>query len=38
MIYIINIDTAGVIEMDVESYFEAVANMISISNNIVGIV
>jgi hypothetical protein len=38
MIYIINIDTVGVIEMDVESYFEAVANMISISNNIVGIV
>jgi hypothetical protein len=38
MIYIINIDTAGVIEMDVESYFEAVANMISISNNIVGII
>jgi hypothetical protein len=38
MIYIINIDAAGVIEMDVESYFEAVANMISISNNIVGIV
>lgn len=38
MIYIINIDTAGVIEMDIESYFEAVANMISISNNIVGIV
>jgi hypothetical protein len=38
MIYIINIDAAGVIEMDVESYFEAVANMISISNNVVGIV
>lgn len=37
MIYIINIDDGGVIEMDVESYFEAVANMISISNNIVGI-
>ena len=36
MIYIINIDDGRVIEMDVESYFEAIGNMISISNNIIG--
>lgn len=36
IIYIINIDDGKVIEMDVESYFEAISNMISISNTIVG--
>jgi hypothetical protein len=36
IIYIINIDNGKVIEMDVESYFEAISNMISISNTIVG--
>ena len=36
IIYIINIDDGKVIEMDVESYFEAIGNMISISNTIVG--
>jgi hypothetical protein len=36
IIYIINIDDGKVIEMDVESYFEAIRNMISISNAIVG--
>jgi hypothetical protein len=36
IIYIINIDDGKVIEMDIESYFEAIGNMISISNTIVG--
>jgi hypothetical protein len=36
IIYIINIDDGKVVEMDVESYFEAISNMISISNTIVG--
>ena len=36
IIYIINIDDGKVIEMDVESYFEAVSSMISIYNTIVG--
>jgi hypothetical protein len=36
IIYIINIDDGKVIEMDVESYFEALSNMISIFNTIVG--
>jgi hypothetical protein len=34
MIYIINIDDGRVFEMDVESYFEAISNMISTSNAI----
>jgi hypothetical protein len=34
MIYIINIDDGRVFEMDVESYFEAISNMISTSNTI----
>ena len=36
IIYIINIDDGKVVEMDVESYFEAVSSMISIYNTIVG--
>jgi hypothetical protein len=36
IIYIIDIDGGKVIEMDVESYFEAMEDMISISNAIVG--
>jgi hypothetical protein len=36
IIYIINIDDGKVIEMDVESYFEAISNMISIYDTIVG--
>lgn len=34
IIYIINIDEGKVIEMDVESYLQAIGNMISISNTI----
>jgi hypothetical protein len=34
IIYIINIDEGKVIEMDVESYLQALGNMISISNTI----
>lgn len=37
MIYIINIDEAKVIEMDVDSYLELNNNMISISNAYVGL-
>jgi hypothetical protein len=37
MIYIINIDEAKVIEMDVDSYLELNNNMISISNDYVGL-
>ena len=33
MIYIINIDRGKIIEMDVESYFDAIESMISISNS-----
>ena len=33
MIYIINIDDGRVFEMDVESYFEAISNMISSTSN-----
>jgi hypothetical protein len=34
IIYIINIDEGKVIEMDVESYLQAIGNMVSISNTI----
>jgi len=34
IIYIINIDEGKVIEMDVESYLQAIGNMISISNTV----
>jgi hypothetical protein len=33
MIYIINIDDGKIIEMDVESYFEAIGSMMSLSNS-----
>lgn len=36
MIYVINIDDGKVIEMDVDSYFEAIRNMISLSNTSIG--
>jgi hypothetical protein len=33
MIYIINIDDGKIIEMDIESYFEAIGSMVSLSNS-----
>jgi hypothetical protein len=33
MIYIINVDDGKITEMDIESYFEAIGSMISLSNS-----
>jgi hypothetical protein len=33
MIYIINIDDGKIIEMDIESYFEAIGSMMALSNS-----
>jgi hypothetical protein len=33
MIYIINIDDGRIIEMDIESYFEAIGTMMSLSDS-----
>jgi hypothetical protein len=36
MIYIINIDDGKITEMDIESYFEAIGSMMSLSNSKAG--